>query len=89
MKAKVADVNAGLDNELPVQASHDLKIEETAQGIRIHVHVYGNDRKAVIEEAFDFYEDSIAEAKTREILRAPMEIKKPKDEKQKGEFIPK
>jgi hypothetical protein len=62
--------------EVPVQFTHSVKIEETAQGIRLHIHVYATDRATAIHEAFETYRDSIAEADSCEYLRAPMEVKK-------------
>jgi len=35
--------------------THSLKLEETAKGIRISIHVYVNDQQTVIEEAFRTY----------------------------------
>ena len=34
------------------QYTHSLKLEETAKGLRISVHVYANDRVTAVEEAF-------------------------------------
>jgi hypothetical protein len=33
--------------------SHSLKLEETAEGVRISVHVYSNNQEQAIEEAFN------------------------------------
>lgn len=64
--------------ELPTQYSADVKIEETAQGIRIHVHAYSNDPQEAIAAAFSMYKTCIQVADEDNILRAPMEIKEKK-----------
>ena len=64
--------------ELPSQFSHDVKIEETAQGIRIHVHAYANDQETAMVQAFRTYTESIIMADQLKILRAPMELKEVK-----------
>jgi hypothetical protein len=35
--------------------SHSLKLEETAKGVRISVHIYANTSGKAIEEAFNTY----------------------------------
>jgi hypothetical protein len=37
----------------PVTYSHSLKLEETANGLRISVHVYSNNQEQAREEAFN------------------------------------
>lgn len=76
----VEDDEGSVGISLPLSYTHKVSTEETAQGIRINVTVYGNSRSYVINEAFDTYQESVAEADKRNILRAPMEIKKPKEE---------
>lgn len=34
-----------------ISNSHSLKLEETAKGVRISVHVYTNDKQTAINEA--------------------------------------
>jgi hypothetical protein len=41
--------------EIPVQYIHSIKIEDTAKGIRLSVHVYTNDKETVINEAIATY----------------------------------
>lgn len=62
--------------EIPVQFTHSVKIEETAKGIRISVHVYTNDQQKAIQQAFDTYVTSRAYAKNLDIPLAPFEISK-------------
>jgi hypothetical protein len=59
--------------EIPVQFTHSLKIEETAKGIRISVHIYTNDQQKAIQEAFETYLTSREYAKVKNIPLAPME----------------
>jgi hypothetical protein len=51
-----------------------LKLEETAKGIRISVHVYANDQEQAIEEAFNTYLKAKMTAFDNKIPLAPIEI---------------
>ena len=55
--------------------SHSLKLEETAKGVRISVHVYANDSGKAIEEAFNTYLKAKITAIDNKIPLAPVEIK--------------
>jgi hypothetical protein len=48
------------NQELIQTFSHSIKIEETSKGIRIHVHVYGNDQEETIISALSTYEKTLA-----------------------------
>ena len=39
-----------MSSEIPIQFTHSIKVEDTAKGIRISVHVYTNDRQTAINE---------------------------------------
>jgi hypothetical protein len=41
--------------EIPQQYTHSVKIEDTAKGIRLSVHVYANSSGEAMEEAFNTY----------------------------------
>jgi hypothetical protein len=56
------------------QYTHSLKLEETAKGLRISVHVYANDRDTAVEEAFRTYNLAKLNCKERDILMAPMSL---------------
>lgn len=58
---------------LQQQYSHSLKLEETAKGVRVHVHVYANSNDDVIEQTFKTYKDAKDKAKAEGITLAPME----------------
>jgi hypothetical protein len=64
--------------EIPTvtQYTHSVKLEETAQGLRIHVHVYANDRETAINQAIQTYDLTKRGLENMKILVAPMEIKK-------------
>ena len=66
------------ETEIPTQFSHSIKLEETAKGIRISVHVYANSLGEAVEQAFEMYSLSRAEAVNRDIELAPIEIKERK-----------
>jgi len=63
------------DVEIPTQYTHSLKIEDTAKGIRVSVHVYANDMKTAVKEAFELYGNARAVAKDNSIPLAPVEVK--------------
>ena len=61
--------------ELPVY-SHSLKLEETAKGIRLSVHVYANSTGDAIEQAFNMYLKAKITAVDNKIPLAPVEENK-------------
>lgn len=52
--------------------THSLKLEETAKGLRISVHVYTNDQEEAIEEAFNTYLKAKMTATDNKIPLAPV-----------------
>ena len=62
--------------EVPPVFTHSLKIEDSAKGIRLSVHVYANDMKTAVKEAFELYGNARAVAEDNEIPLAPVEVKK-------------
>jgi DNA gyrase/topoisomerase IV subunit B len=44
-----------MSQEISVQFTHSIKIEDTAKGIRISIHVYTNDRQTAINEVIETY----------------------------------
>lgn len=52
--------------------THSIKVEETAKGLRIHVHVYGNGETETIESILGTYEKTIARFKEQGHVIAPM-----------------
>ena len=61
-------------SEIPVQFTHDVKLEETAKGIRIHVHVYANKGLEAMQEVFALYQTCRDKAELLNIPLAPMEV---------------
>jgi hypothetical protein len=57
------------------QFSHSLKLEETAKGLRISVHVYANNHEKAIEEAFNMYLKAKMTAADNKIPLAPVDSK--------------
>jgi len=55
--------------------THSLKLEETAKGVRISVHVYANNEEQVIEEAFNTYLKAKMVAMDNKIPLAPVDTK--------------
>jgi hypothetical protein len=50
-------------------------MEETAEGLRISIHVYSDNQKQAIEEAFNTYVKAKITAIDNKIPLAPVEIK--------------
>jgi hypothetical protein len=61
--------------EIPQNYTHSIKLEDTAKGIRISVHVYANDRQTALNEALNTYKDMQCLCTNDKIPLAPMEIK--------------
>jgi len=55
--------------------THSVKLEETAKGVRISVHVYANNEEQVIEEAFNTYLKAKMVATDNKIPLAPVDAK--------------
>jgi len=61
------------ESVIPTTYTHSLKLEETAKGIRISVHVYANNQEDVIQETFETYKKAIQTATDNKIQLVPME----------------
>jgi hypothetical protein len=44
------------DVKIPEQFTHSVKIEDTAKGIRVSIHVYANDLVTAVNEAIKLYQ---------------------------------
>jgi hypothetical protein len=60
--------------DIPVQYTHSVKLEDTAKAIRISVHVYANDREAAINQAIQTYVLTKKSLENMKIPVAPMEV---------------
>ena len=58
-EAQIIGVHQTEENSLHPNFTHSIKIEETAKGIRFHVHVYGNGGEQTGLDALKTYEDTI------------------------------
>ena len=67
-------MTAAQQEEIPVQFTHSIKIEDTAKGIRLSVHCYANDRQTAINETIATYLETKKLADKEKIPIAPMEI---------------
>jgi len=65
-----------MSSEIPnmVQYTHSVKIEDSAKGIRISVHVYANNQASAINDAFETYMACRLLAKEKNIPLAPVEV---------------
>lgn len=61
--------------EIPLQYTHSVKIEDTAKGITISVHVYANSTGEAIEQAFTTYLRAKMTATDNKIPLAPIDSK--------------
>jgi hypothetical protein len=64
-----------MTTEIPVQYTHSVKIEDTAKGIRLSVHVYANGLETAVNEAIKLYQATKQKAEQEKIPVAPMEVK--------------
>ena len=55
--------------------SHSLKLEETAKGVRISVHIYAHNTAEALEEAFKTYLNAKIKAIDSKIPLAPVDGK--------------
>ena len=55
------------------QYTHSIKIEDTAKGIRLSVHVYANSTVEAIDQAFTMYLKAKMTAIDNKISLAPVE----------------
>ena len=55
--------------------SHSIKVEDTAKGIRLSVHVYANTSAEAIEQAFQTYLHAKMKAIQNKIQIAPVDTK--------------
>ena len=60
--------------EIPAY-SHSIKVEDTAKGIRLSVHVYANTSAEAIEQAFQTYLQAKIKAAQNNIQLAPVDSK--------------
>jgi hypothetical protein len=58
------------------QYTHSIKIEDTAKGIRLSVHVYANSTGEALEQAFNTYLKAKITAVDNKIALAPVENNK-------------
>jgi len=65
-----------MSSEIPnmVQYTHSVKIEDSAKGIRISVHVYTNNKDTAINEVIKTYLEMKIKAEKEKIPIAPMEL---------------
>jgi hypothetical protein len=65
------------DVEIPSQFSHSVKLEQTAKGVRVTVHVNANNSDAATKEAIGLYLQTKSMLSKYEEL-APIEIREAK-----------
>lgn len=56
--------------------THSVKIEDTAKGIRISIHVYTNDLDTAVTESVKLYQETKKLADKEKIPLAPIEVSK-------------
>lgn len=66
--------------EIPAQFTDSIKFEETAKGVRISYHMYGNHGKMTIDNAIENYNYARERCRLKNIPLAPMEVLIKKDE---------
>jgi hypothetical protein len=61
--------------EFPSQFSHSVKIEQSAKGARVTVHVLGNSQQEVIDQAIQMYSSTRKRLEEEGQIVSPIEIK--------------
>ncbi len=69
------NINNTGESGIPSQFSHSLKLEQTAKGVRITVHVSADNAITARQEAIDMYVATQAELREKGIEIAPIEVK--------------
>jgi hypothetical protein len=67
--------NLMADVELPTQFSHSVKIEQTAKGARVTVHVSANTFRSAMYEAVELYSQTRSSLLDHGVELAPIEVK--------------
>jgi len=60
---------------IPTQFSHSVKIEQTAKGARVTVHVNANNGLEAMEQSINLYRDTKLQLEQVKEIVAPVEIK--------------
>jgi hypothetical protein len=60
---------------IPTLFSHSVKIEQTAKGARVTVHVNANNRLEAMEQSINLYRATKLELEHLKEVVAPMEVK--------------
>ena len=63
------------ENEFPQQMTHSIKIEQSAKGARVTVHVFANSKDEAIKQSVDVYKSTIDALKAEKLEVAPIEVK--------------
>jgi hypothetical protein len=61
--------------EFPAQFSHSVKIEQSAKGARVTVHVLGNSQQEAIDQAIQMYSSVRKRLKEEGHILSPIEVK--------------
>ena len=61
--------------ELPSQFTEDVKIEQSAKGARVTIHVFGNNAGETIQKAVSLYKFTTEALAEKGLVVAPIEIK--------------
>jgi ribosome-associated translation inhibitor RaiA len=61
--------------QIPTQFSHSVKIEQTAKGARITVHVNANEALEAMEQSVNLYRATKLQLEQLKEVVAPVEIK--------------
>ena len=64
-----------MSTEVPSQFPEDVKIEQSAKGARVTVHVFGNSAGETIQKAVSLYKLTMESLTEKGLAVAPIEIK--------------
>ena len=63
--------------EIPTQFSHSVKIEQSAKGARVTVHVLGKNQQEAMDQAIQMYSSVRKRLEEEGHILSPIEIKDP------------
>ena len=64
-----------MSTEFPSQFTEDVKIEQSAKGARVTVHIFGNNAGETIQKAVSLYKLTMEALTEKGLSVAPIEIK--------------
>jgi hypothetical protein len=68
-------MSGDVQTEFPTQFSHSVKIEQSAKGARVTVHVFGNSQQEAMDQAIQMYSSVRKRLEEEGHILSPIEVK--------------